>query len=269
MIPLTGKTRISFLIGTPISQVLAPGRLTDMMHDRGEDHILVPMEVTEAKLADTVAVLKAAPNVGAILVTLPHKSEMAKVCARLSRRAMVLGAVNATRRVGDVWEGDNFDGAGMTHAILNGGGKIDGATIHMVGAGPAAISIAASLLDAGAARLTFNDLSQASETRLSGILGPIYGDRIAATPVEAAAGASMIVNASHCGLHAKAGDPLPVPEHCLTGQFVADVITDPLDTPFLIAARRTGGHTVSGGDMLDGQLRLLCDFILGQRSIDD
>ena len=124
----TGRTRVSFLIGSPISQVLAPGRMTELMRREGYDGILVPLEVTPASFEVVVPALRLAPNVDAILVTLPHKVRSASLCDRLSTAATMLGAVNATRRASDgAWEGDDFDGAGMLKAIETSGGVVAGA----------------------------------------------------------------------------------------------------------------------------------------------
>ncbi|MFG6082615.1 shikimate dehydrogenase [Paracoccus litorisediminis] len=261
-VPYTGRTRVSFLIGSPIAQVLAPGRMTSLMRRAGRDAILVPLEVRPEQLAATFETLKAAPNVAAILVTLPHKTPVARLCDRLSPAAAFLDAVNAARRSADgTWEGDNFDGAGMVAAIAR-KRRIAGARVHVIGAGAAATSIAAAMLQAGAARLSFNDPQPAAEARLAAILHKGFGPRAVAAPVDAARAADIVINASHCGLHD--GDSLPVAaEHLNGGQLVADVITDPLDTPLLLNARAKGCVTVTGGDMLDGQLRLLADFADG------
>lgn len=62
------------------------------------------------------------------------------------------------------------------------------------------------------------------------------------------------------GLHLS--DPLPVPDSVLAGAtLVADVVTDPVRTPRLIAAETAGAQIVTGEDMLEGQWRLLYDFI--------
>ncbi|RIY01401.1 shikimate dehydrogenase [Aureimonas flava] len=259
----TGRTRLSFLIGTPIAQVLAPGRMSALMASRGHDGILVPLEVRPDDLADTVSALRRSPSVDAILATLPHKRTLSAFCERLSDPSRMLGAVNATRRAADgVWEGDNFDGEGMSRAIETAGARIEGATIHMVGAGAAGTAIAVSLLARGARRLTFNDVQPEAELALASLLEPLFPGRSVAMPVEAAADAAIVVNASHCGL--KASDPLPVPAACLAaGQTVADVITDPLETPLLRNASAKGCRTVDGGAMLAGQLDLLLAFIRG------
>ncbi len=109
-------------------------------------------------------------------MTLPDKAEMAKVCNRLSSRAEVLGAANAVRRVGTGPEGANFDGGGVVHTLTNGGDRIESVTIQIVGAGPAATSITAHRLEAGTARMTFSDLSEANAQRTLALLGTAYGD---------------------------------------------------------------------------------------------
>ncbi|WNJ88061.1 hypothetical protein [Bosea sp. 685] len=262
-VPFTGRTRLSFLIGTPIAQVLAPGRMSALMAAQGHDGILVPLEVLPDDLPDVVSALRRSPSVDAILATLPHKRTLSAFCGRLSAPSRMLGAVNATRRASDgIWEGDNFDGEGMSRAIERAGTAITGAHIHMVGAGAAATAIAVSLLFRGARRLTYNDVNSAAESTLAGLLDVHFPGRTAIAAVDAAADAQIVVNASHCGL--KASDPLPVPaERLAPHQTVADVITDPLKTPLLENAAALGCRTVDGGEMLDGQLDLLLAFIKG------
>lgn len=262
-IPFTGRTRVSLLIGSPIAQVLAPGRLTRLMQDNGYDGILVPFEVPPGSIDAMLPALKMAPNVEAILVTLPHKFASARSCDTLTEAARQLGAVNAMRRQPDGrWHGANFDGAGMTAAILASGAALAGARAHMVGAGAAATSIAIALLAAGCTALTFNDLSRQAEDKLAALLETHYPGQARAAPASEASAADVIVNASCCGL--RPDDPLPVPAEALAAaRCVADVVTDPLQTPLLKAAAARGIPCVTGGDMLDGQLKLLFDFIAG------
>lgn len=69
---ITGKTRVHFLIGSPISQVKAPGWLTERMRDADYDGMLVPLHIEKGNLASALPVLMAMPNVDSILITLPH-----------------------------------------------------------------------------------------------------------------------------------------------------------------------------------------------------
>jgi shikimate dehydrogenase len=59
------------------------------------------------------------------------------------------------------------------------------------------------------------------------------------------------------------GDPLPVDPACLApSAFVADLITRPVMTPLLEAARRRGCTVVTGEDMFAAAVGDLADILL-------
>lgn len=261
---ITGKTRVHFLIGSPIAQVLAPGWLTERMIDATYDGMLVPLHIEKGNLANALPVLKAMPNVDSILITLPHKFEAATFCDRLSERAKVLGAINAMRREPDgTWFGDNFDGAGLTAGILNAGKAISGKSVFMVGAGGAGSSIAVSMLEEGARHLTFHDLNQKNQDALFQKLASSYPGRVSVRTT-VPSDCDIVVNATSAGM--KSADPLPVELSQLSGSMVAaDVITDPVPTRFLEEAAALGCFTRDGTHMLEGQIQLLFEFMLRRR----
>lgn len=258
---ITGKTRVHFLIGSPIAQVLAPGWLTERMRKADYDGMLVPLHIEKGNLASALPVLKAMPNVDSILITLPHKFEAASFCDRLSERARVLGAINAMRREKDgTWFGDNFDGAGLTAGILKTGREISGKHVFMVGAGGAGSSIGVSMLEEGARHLTFHDISQVNQQALFEKLQAAYPGRVTVSTT-VPTDCDIVVNATSAGM--KPGDPLPVDPAQLSGQMiVSDVITDPVPTRMLEEAEKLGCFTRDGTHMLDGQIGLLFDFML-------
>jgi len=258
---ITGKTRVHFLIGSPIAQVLAPGWLTQRMRDAQYDGMLVPLHIERQNLSSALPALKAMPNVDSILITLPHKFEAATYCDRLSDRAKVLGAINAMRREPDgTWFGDNFDGAGLTAGILKAGKLISGKNVFMVGAGGAGSSIGVSMLEEGARHLTFHDINKDNQEALFQKLSASYPGRVAVStsvPVDC----DIVVNATSAGL--RESDPLPVDPGELRPHMVAtDVITDPVPTRFLAQAVKLGCFTRDGTHMLEGQIQLLFEFML-------
>lgn len=259
---LSGKTRVHVLIGAPIAQVLAPGWLTDRMQKADYDGVLVPLHVLKVDLETALPTLKAMPNIDSILITLPHKFAASKHCDRLSERARILGAINAMRREKDsTWFGDNFDGAGLTRGIMNAGKSIAGKSVFMAGAGGAGSSIAVSMLEEGARHLTFYDINASTQRMLLDKLQKSYPGNVAVGNV-APPDCDIAVNASPAGM--KPGDPLPIdPSTLAPGSVAADVITDPIPTRFLIEAAKRGCITRDGSHMLDGQIDLLFDFMLG------
>ncbi|CAN7555212.1 shikimate dehydrogenase family protein [Devosia sp. LjRoot3] len=260
MTALTGKTRINLLIGSPISQVLAPGWLTDRMQKAGYDGLLVPIQILPDRLDTTLPELMAMPNVDSILVTLPHKFGASRHCSELSPRAAILGAVNAMRRQSDnTWYGDNFDGAGMLQGLLNAGQDVVGKTVYVAGAGGAGSSIAVSMLEAGATRLALHDPDVDKQNALLALLEKHYPGRASKGSGEVA-GFDVVINASYAGF--KESDPLPVDPSGLSAlTVVADVITDPVPTKLLMEASIRGCVTRDGTHMLEGQMQLLFDFM--------
>lgn len=260
---ITGKTRVHALIGSPIAQVLAPGWLSARMAQAGYDGVLVPLQVQKDDLDAALPVLKAMPNLDSILVTLPHKFGAVRHCDTLSERASVLSAVNAMRREADgTWSGDNFDGAGLTAGLRKAGHAIAGKSVFLVGAGGAGSSIAVSMLEEGARHLAFRDIDDAKAGALLAKLRAAYPGRAslaAAVPTDC----DIVVNATSAGM--KRSDPLPVaPDQLWPRMVVADVITDPVPTRLLEEAARRGCATRDGTHMLDGQIGLLFDFMLGR-----
>ena len=258
---ITGKTRVHFLVGSPIAQVLAPGWLTDRMHNANYDGMLVPLHVNKDDLTTTLPALKAMPNVDSILITLPHKFAATAFCDRLSDRARVLGAINAMRREPDgTWFGDNFDGAGLTAGILKAGKTISGKSVFMVGAGGAGSSIAVSMLEEGARQLTLHDVNKANLGSLLEKLEKAFPGKVSASSVVPPV-CDIVVNATSAGMNEQ--DPLPVePNQLSSNMVVVDVITDPVTTRLLIEASNRGCFTRDGTHMLDGQIELLFEFML-------
>jgi shikimate dehydrogenase len=258
---LTGRTRIHFLIGSPIKQVLAPGWLSTRMAKAGYDGLLVPLQIEKEDIGAAMPVLKAMPNVDSILVTLPHKFRAAEACDRLSPRAQILGAINAMRREPDgSWIGDNFDGAGMLRGLKDGGCEVEGRRAYVVGAGGAGSSIVISLLEEGASEVVFHDRDPRAHDALQAKLSVAFPGR-SRVGTGSPEGCDVVINATSSGLRPE--DPLPVDPKWLRPEMtVADVITDPVPTALLAEAQRVGCRTRDGTHMLEGQISLLFDFML-------
>jgi len=81
-------------------------------------------------------------------ITVPHKSEVARLCDQLSERASTAGAVNTLSfRDGEI-HGENTDGIGLLRdLVINLGFTIEGANILILGAGGATRGIVGPLLE--------------------------------------------------------------------------------------------------------------------------
>src|ERR1700694_3041041 len=95
---LSGETRLFPILGDPIAFVKSPQRLTAGFDVRGYNAVCVPMLVPEAQLAAVMHGLSLIPNIGGLLITMPHKFSAFGYCASSSERARLLGVVSVIRR---------------------------------------------------------------------------------------------------------------------------------------------------------------------------
>jgi shikimate dehydrogenase len=258
MLPgLTGETRIHLIVGDPVAQTKSPAGLTRVFAERGVDAVCVAMQVPAADLDAFMAAAKCVRNVDGIVITVPHKFAALRHCERPSARARSLAAVNVMRRERDgAWAGDMTDGIALVAALRAGGFAPQGRRALVVGAGGAGSAVVLALADAGA-HVAVHDTDAARREDLRARLRP---REIAAGSADPA-GFDLVVNATPLGM--AAGDPLPVaPERLAPGAYAADLVTRPVVTPFLGAARRRGSPIVTGEDMFAPQAGILADFLL-------
>jgi shikimate dehydrogenase len=264
---LSGETRLHVIVGDPVGQTKSPAGLTAEFAARKVDAVCVPMHVTAADFDAFMAAAKRIRNLDGIVITIPHKFAALRHCDEVSDRARVLGSVNVLYRIdAGRWRGDMTDGVAMAAALEKAGCKLAGRRALLVGAGGAGSAVALALLEAGVAILAIAELDAARRDGLIGRLGARHPGKVTAGSVTSGganpAEFDLVVNATPVGM--APGDPLPVdaarldPSAC-----VADLITRPVVTPLLEAARRRGCLTVTGTDMFAVQAGTVADILLG------
>ena len=259
--PLSGASRVHFIVGDPIAQVKSPAGVTEAYHARGKNAYVMPAQVAPADLANWLAGVSLAQNVDGIIVTVPHKFACHDLCATTSERAAFLHTVNTLRRNPDgTWHGDMFDGLGFVSAMQDNGCEPAGKKALLVGAGGAGSAIAHALVMAGVRELAIYDPDEHRRSTLVNRLADLQR-----CPVRHGSsdphGFEIVLNASPVGM--REGDPLPVQaEHISGGTFVGCVITQPAITPLIAAARAKGCKTMTGAHMFGRVRDLMVDFLL-------
>lgn len=247
---LDGATTLNIIIGDPIAQVKSPTGMSRKLAAKGRNSIVVPAHVKPTDLAGFLDFAKTLLNLESILVTIPHKFACFSHCATVSGRAAQLGAVQSLRLEKDgTWYGDNFDGLSFVTAAQRNGAKLEGAKALLIGAGGAGSAIGLSLIEAGVSSLTVCDPDR---TRLDALIARLL--RVAKVPVMAGgndpSGFDFVANASPMGMNE--GDPLPVDVTRLSpSAFVGCVVTKPIISPLIAAARAIGCSTSTGVEMSD------------------
>ena len=253
------KAKLIGLLGLPLSGILSPRLFAYLLGQKGIDGAVVVMETQPEDLG---SVLKTLPKIGFVgfSVTAPHKLEAMKYVDELDPMARRLGALNCIVVKPDGrLIGKNIDTYGFIEhlkATLVGFPFKKTPTV-VVGAGGAARSSCAALLDEGVPEIRLVNRSPERANALAKFIGgPIkvvpWADREAALD-----GAGLLVNTTTQGMTPNPPLDLKLDRLSRTAA-VYDIVRTPIDTPLLKAARSRGHPIVDGVGMVLHQAKLSC-----------
>lgn len=253
---ITGSTKLIGVVGDPVVQVRAPELINPVLAGRDIDAVVVPFEVKAGQTGRFLAGISCVPNIVGLIVTVPHKFDMAIASETMTDRARSAGAVNVMRRQGGQWAGDLLDGVGFVVGMERQGHTLAGQNVLLVGAGGAGTAIALALVAAGVSRLDIRDTDAERAlalVRRAGAPASLANDGYRSSDY------ALVINATPIGL--RPDDPLPIevehlPSHCI----VADIIMKPPVTRLLHEAQQRGLRTHQGHHMLDAQIDLMVSY---------
>ena len=262
------------VIGDPIAQSKSPAIHNHWLGKLGIEAEYRAQHVTAGGLADYIARRREDPDWRGCNVTMPHKQALIPHLDRLEIGAELVGAVNTvTRRHNGALIGTNTDGAGFLEPL-----KPELQREHyfrmarILGTGGAARAIVAALAEQGftivlagrdpeKARAILDEIDPEGEHHAAPLdhFAPptdfAFDDREGCC--------DLVVNASPLGMRGQ--PPLAFDtSHAPPGSIFYDIVTDPLDTPFLQAAREAGFRTIDGLSMLIGQAAVAFERFFGQ-----
>lgn len=254
----SGRTRLLLVIADPVARIRALPVYNGLFASRGIDAAAVALEVPAAALATVAPALALCPNLAGLVVTLPHKQSLARLCHELSPTSRLVGAVNTVRIAAGGLVGELFDGIGLVAAAREAGIGIKGKRVLLLGAGGSARAIGFALAAEGAAALTVANRSAAPAAKLAGDLRTRFPmPEIASGRIDDTA--DIVINATTLGM--REGDALPLdPGRLRAGTAVIDIVIA-RPTEFLGAARARGCTVLDGRPMLRHQLELQLDFL--------
>ncbi len=243
------------IFGYPLGHTLSP-----VMHNAAAQALGLPYrfqayEVHPDRYEEAVRGA-AAMGFAGFCVTIPHKVATFRLVDELSEDARLMGAVNmVTFEEGGKLKGHNTDGAGWLRSLEEETGvSPEGKRCLLLGAGGAARAIAIKLAQTGAAHVEIrNRTAEKAASLASEVKSHFPGVEIGGGGLDeletAARGRDIIVNTTSLGMtgdkEREAACPLPE-EYIPPESICADAVYNPLDTPFLKAARRRGARAVSG-----------------------
>lgn len=201
-------------------------------------------------------------NVYGLVVTVPHKAELASLIEHPVGRGRRLAAVNIARREPDgSWSGDHLDGVGFVTSLNQRGWDVANKHVFLSGCGGAGAAIADALADASVASLCLYDADPVRTASLTSILLRDYPGLLISHGIRESQDFDLLVNATPLGM--REDDPLPIPQTMLRpGRMVADIIMAPARTRLLDRAERLGCAIHFGEAMLAAQMEMMLQFFL-------
>lgn len=258
---ISGTTKLFGCIAHPTDHVRAPSIFNPSFAAKGQDAVMVPIDIHPERIEEGIAGLRAMPNFIGAAVTIPHKMPIASLCDELSDVAKITGAVNAIRfRDGKLY-GENFDGAGFVAGLYGEGHQLEGKRCLIIGAGGAARAIAYALCGEPITHLdVYNRTTQKADDLVEAVLTETPDAKINVAQALNEADYDVVINATSLGLQAT--DSLPCdPQKLPKTALVCDIIMVPEQTPLLVAASARGLVCHFGRHMLDYQKSLISAFI--------
>jgi shikimate dehydrogenase len=263
------------VIGDPIAQSKSPKIHNFWLGKLGIAAEYRACHVRPEDLSDYLASRRADPLWRGCNVTMPHKQAVMPLFGGIDATASRIGAVNTVLRTDNdlAMTGTNTDAAGFLEPL-----SADLAATHyfrmarIMGTGGAARAIITALADKGftlvvagrdpgKARALLDELAPKGEHHaidLAHFTAPTdfaFDDREGCL--------DLVINASSLGMQGQ--PPLPFDwSHAPPGSIAYDIVTAPLDTPFLQGARAKGHRSIDGLAMLIGQAAVAFERFFGE-----
>lgn len=254
--PITGATRLCFILGRPIGHTLSPSMHNAAFAALALPYVYLPWAVPPEGLGAAAAAFRVMENFAGANVTVPHKEAIRVHLDALSPEADGIGAVNTIIPRDGRLLGHNTDGAGFVASLREGGTDPRGLRVLLLGAGGGAKGVAYALAAEGAAEITVANRTPGRAEALVGILASRFpGCQFLALPLQAPGvakairSADVLINATAVGLAPGEALPLDLGELRPT-TLVCDLIYRPPETPLLRAARVMGCRVLNGLGML-------------------
>lgn len=261
MIPITGHTKLTALLGSPVAHSISPMMHNEAFRLLGLDYVYLCFEVDESSLPAAVKGLTAC-GIRGFNLTMPNKNKVVELLDELSPAAKLIGAVNTVVNDGGRLTGHNTDGIGYMQAVRDAGYDFTGKTITVMGAGGAATAICAQAALDGVAKIhifaretsrfwnrTQNLVSKINETLPCRAFLHENGDTAALR--ESIAKSALLLNATSVGMAPNVDGTIISDTGLYRPELVvSDVIYNPRETRFLREAREAGCRTFNGMYML-------------------
>lgn len=141
-IPITGTTKLTALLGSPVAHSLSPLMHNFAFRRLGLDYAYLCFDVTEKELPQAVKGLKAV-GIRGFNLTMPNKNKIMELVDHISPVSRICKSINTVVNDDGVLTGTSTDGIGYMEALHDAGYDVTGEEITMMGGGGASTAICA------------------------------------------------------------------------------------------------------------------------------
>lgn len=257
---ITGHTRLTCLLGSPVAHSISPMMHNTAFEALGLDYRYLAFDIAPEQLKPVVNALRIM-NVRGFNLTMPHKNAMCELCDHLSPAAKLIGAVNTVVNDNGIFTGYNTDGIGYMQSLKQANVDVLNKKITILGAGGAATSIFVQAALDGVAEISIFSRRSAFYDRAIAITEELKAHSSCKINLFDFSDADilkheisesvLLINGTSVGMapHTEASI-ITDPSMFHKNLTVSDVIYNPRETQFLRLARETGCHTLNGLYML-------------------
>jgi len=245
---ISGKTKITGIIGHPIAHTLSPGMHNTVFEKLQMDYVYVPFDVHPNELTDAIKSIKTL-NITGVNVTIPHKEVALTLVDKVDEIAKRVGAINTIVNQDGKLFGSNTDVPGFLKDIKRYNIIAKDKIALVIGAGGAGKAVVAALIVADIDKIFIYDTD---EKKVSDIVNkfPLKCESISSEIylTYKSEQYNIVVNATPIGMHE--GDKSPLKEGLFNKNcFYYDVVYN-RKTQFLINAEKVEAQAVGGLGML-------------------
>lgn len=235
------------VIGDPIEHSMSPLMHNTWMHAEERDGTYIPLHITKENLAEAFNGMKLLGCSG-FNVTIPHKEAIIPLLDDIDPLAQKMGAVNTVvRQLDGTYKGYNTDGLGFVKSLEDAVGTAHkDKKVLVIGAGGASRGICFALAQEGYTKLT---IANRTVSKAQAICDELDVPATACSLDEAAEQLDqfgILIQTTSAGLnHSAFSLPLSI-EKLSNTAIVADIVYNPLMTPFLAQSQQKGATVVTG-----------------------
>ncbi len=251
---INAQTQLCGLLGNPVEHSLSPAIHNAAFRELDLNFVYIAFPVQD--LEGAIDGIRALGHIRGLSVTIPHKVAILPLLDSVETTAQYIGSVNTILKDQGTLVGSNTDASGAIQALRQGGVKLPGKRVVMLGSGGAARAIAFGIcVEEKIAHLTILGIDDNERTTLAADLRtktsiPVEDATLTPETLQSALDhAQLLIHCTPIGMHPKV-DQSCVPKNLLHPDLtVMDIVYNPLHTQFLRDAQAAGCHTIPGIEM--------------------